>query len=147
MDLSTRDGEIAAEMFPLDIVLDSSDRRAWERASLHSGPGDQSDRWAKWERFEDAIIVPFEQYQVPAIDLARSTPKEAVCQVFEKVNQGGVQLKVFELLTATYAADDFELRKDWDARHERLAQHELLAKVDATAFLQIVTLLSARQGA
>ena len=142
MDLSSRDREIAEEMFPLDIVLDSSDRRAWKRAYLRSGRGDQSDRWAKWERFEDAIIIPFEQYQVPAIDLARSTPKEAVCQVFEKVNTGGVTLTVFELLTATYAADDFELRKDWDERHERLAQHVLLARVDATAFLQVVTLLA-----
>ena len=141
MDVSTRDREIAAEMFPLDIVLDPSERRAWGRA-YRSGPGDQSDRWTKWERFEDAIIVPFEQYQVPVIDLAKSTPKEAVCQVFEKVNTGGVTLKVFELLTATYAAGDFGLRKDWNARHARLAEHELLAGVDATAFLQIVTLLA-----
>ena len=29
MDVSTRDREIAAEMFPLDIVLDPSERRAW----------------------------------------------------------------------------------------------------------------------
>ena len=34
------------------------------------------------------------------------------------------------------------MRKDWDERHERLAQHGLLAKVDATTFLQIVTLLA-----
>ena len=79
---------------------------------------------------------------MPTIDLAKSTPKEAVCQVFEKVNTGGVTLTVFELLTATYTAGDFELRKDWDARHERLAQHELLTEVDGTALLQIVTLLA-----
>ena len=142
MDLSTRDGEIAAEMFPLDIVLDGGDTMDWQMAYLQSGPGDQPDRFDKWKRFLDSIINPFVQYQVPTIDLAKSTPKEAVCQVFEKVNTGGVTLRVFELLTATYAAGDFELRKDWDARHERLAQHELLAKVDATAFLQIVTLLA-----
>ena len=142
MDLSTRDGEIAAEMFPLDIVLDGGDTMDWQMAYLQSGPGDQPHRFDKWKRFLDAIINPFVQYHVPTIDLARSTPKEAVCQVFEKVNTGGVTLRVFELLTATYAAGDFELRKDWDARHERLAQHELLAKVDATAFLQIVTLLA-----
>ncbi len=142
MDLSSRDREIAEEMFPLDIVLDSSARRAWKRAYLHSGPGEQSDRWAKWEGFEDAVIIPFEQYQVPAIDLAKSTPKEAVCQVFEKVNTGGVTLTVFELLTATYAAGDFELRKDWDGRRERLSRHRLLVGVDATAFLQVVTLLA-----
>ena len=142
LDVSTRDREIAAEMFPLDIVLDGSDTMDWGIAYLQSGRGDQPDRVTKWKRFQDAIVNPFVHFQVPTIDLAKSTPKEAVCQVFEKVNTGGVTLRVFELLTATYAASDFELRKDWDARHERFAQHELLAKVDATAFLQIVTLLA-----
>ena len=142
MDVSTRDQEIAAEMFPLDIVLDSSETMDWQMAYLQSGPGDLPDRVTKWKRFQHAIVDPFVQYHVPTIDLAKSTPKEAVCQVFEKVNTGGVTLTVFELLTATYAAGDFELRKDWDKRHERLSRHGLLAKVDATAFLQIVTLLA-----
>ena len=142
LDVSTRDREIATEMFPLDIVLDGGDTMDWQMAYLQSGPGDQPDRVDKWKRFQDAIINSFVQYHVPTIDLAKSTPKEAVCQVFEKVNTGGVTLTVFELLTATYAAGDFELRKDWDERHERLAEHELLAEVNATAFLQIVTLLA-----
>ena len=62
----------------------------------------------KWKRFQEVIVSPFVQYLVPTIDLAKSTPKEAVCQVFEKVNTGGVTLTVFELLTATYAAGNFE---------------------------------------
>ncbi len=142
LDLSARDREIAAEAFPLDIVLDGSEMMDWQMAYLRSGPGDITDRIAKWKLFQDAIVNSFVQYQVPTIDLAKSTPKEAVCQVFEKVNTGGVTLIIFELLTATYAADDFELRKDWHERHERLAQHELLTEVDATRFLQIVTLLA-----
>ena len=142
MDLTTRELKIAAAMFPLDIVLDSSDTMDWQMAYLQSGPGELSDRVAKWKKFQKAILNPFVQYHVPTIELAKSTPKEAVCQVFEKVNTGGVTLTVFELVTATYAADDFELRKDWDARHERLAQHELLTNVDGKAFLQIVTLLA-----
>ena len=142
LDLSTRDREIAAEMFPLDIILDGSETMDWQMAYLQSGPGELSHRVEKWKRFQDAIINSFVQYHVPTIDLDKKTPKEAVCLVFEKVNTGGVTLTVFELLTATYAAGDFELRKDWDERHKRLAQHELLAGVDATAFLQIVTLLA-----
>lgn len=142
LDLSTREREIEEEMFPLDIVLDGGAMMDWQMAYLQSGPGGLPERVDRWKRFQDAIIKSFEQYLVPTIDLAKSTPKEAVCQVFEKVNTGGVSLTVFELLTATYAADDFELRKDWNKRHERLAQHELLAKVDATTFLQIVTLLA-----
>ena len=141
-DLSTRDLEIAAEMFPLRIVFDPSDTMDWQMAYLQSGPSEPSDRLDKWKRFQEVLINPFVQYHVPTIELVKLTPKEAVCQVFEKVNTGGVTLTVFELLTATYAARDFELRKDWEARHERLAQHELLAEVDGPAFLQIVTLLA-----
>ncbi len=142
LNLSTRDREVAEEMFPLDIVLDSGAMMDWQMAYLESGPGEQPERVERWKQFQHAIVKSFEQYQVPTIELAKSTPKEAVCQVFEKVNTGGVSLTVFELLTATYATEDFELRKDWHARHERLAEHELLAKVDATTFLQIVSLLA-----
>ena len=142
LDLRTRELEIAAEMFPLEIVLNPNDTTDWQLAYLQSGPGDLPDRVDKWKRFHAAIVGPFVQYHVPTIDLAKSTPKEAVCQVFEKVNTGGVTLTVFELLTATYAAGNFELRKDWENRRERLAQHELLTAVDGTAFLQVVTLLA-----
>ena len=142
LDLRTRDQEIAAGMFPLDIVLDGSATMDWQMEYLNSTAGDLAERIDKWKRFKEEVIDPFVQYHVPTIDLAKSTPKEAVCQVFEKVNTGGVTLTVFELLTATYAADDFELRKDWDARREQLGQHELLKKADATAFLQIVTLMA-----
>jgi len=142
LDLTTRDHEIAAQVFPLDIVFDAGDTMVWQQAYLGKGPGDMAERLGKWMRFHEEVVLPFQQYNVPTIQLARPTPKEAVCQVFEKVNTGGVTLTVFELLTATYAADDFELRKDWEARQQRLSLFELLKKVDATAFLQIVTLLA-----
>lgn len=142
LDLSTREREIAEGMFPLDIVLDGGATMEWQMAFLRSEPARYQDRLDRWMRFHDGFLKSFDHYQVPTIALARSTPKEAVCQVFEKVNTGGVTLTVFELLTATYAADDFELRRDWRDRHERLARHELLGGVDATTFLQIVTLLA-----
>ena len=41
-----------------------------------------------------------------------------MCQVFENVNTGGVTLTVFELLTATFASDNFSLRDDWHIRYE-----------------------------
>src|SRR5208337_954137 len=83
-----------------------------------------------------------QQYKVPVIVLLRETPKEAVCQVFEKVNTGGVSLSVFELITATFAADNFRLREDWDKREERLHANNNLQGIDATTFLTTVTLLS-----
>jgi hypothetical protein len=82
------------------------------------------------------IIQPFQQYQVPLILLRKETPKEAVCQVFEKVNTGGVALTVFELLTATFAADNFKLRKDWADREKVLKQYRAIGSLENTDFLQ-----------
>jgi len=58
------------------------------------------------------------------------------------VNTGGVTLTVFELVTAIFAADNYNLRKDWEDREKRLRRHKVLHDVDATTFLTTVTLLS-----
>lgn len=145
LDLSDRIHEIAAEHFPLDIVLDQNATMDWQMAYVQEGPGGLEglqDRFGKWKQFHEIFLAPFVQYQVPVIQLAKSTPKEAVCQVFEKVNTGGVSLSVFELLTATFAADDFNLRDDWTARRESFDAHPALARFEESDFLQLVTLLA-----
>lgn len=92
------------------------------------------------------------------IALDRSTSKEAVCVVFEKVNTKGKPLDAFELVTAMYAASGHELRKDWygdehaKGRHHRLvvtlhaagADAGILAEVSNTDFLHAVSLFHTR---
>ena len=95
-----------------------------------------------WNEFDEQIVTHFEKYQVPVIELGKDTPKEAVCQVFEKVNTGGVTLTVFELLTATFAADTFQLRPDWKAREREIHSQSILSGVSNTDFIQAVTLLA-----
>lgn len=104
-----------------------------------------ADRLARWSAFKDQVLANFTGYTVPVIVLRKETPREAVCTVFEKVNTGGVVLDVFELLTATFAASDFDLRKDWEQRRNRLDQHKVLRGMQSTDFLQAVTLLATRQ--
>lgn len=145
LDVSSRALEIDQLMFPLDIIMNSSDTMSWMLEFLQSGPGTYEERLATWQQFNDGVVNAFVQYQIPTIQLIKSTPKEAVCQVFEKVNTGGVPLTVFELLTATYAADDFNLRDDWAKRQEQLSHHDVLARFEATDFLQILTLLATRE--
>lgn len=141
LDLSSRKKEIEAEMFPLGIVLDGSATMAWQMEYLHPGPR-YTERYERWMRFHQGILKAFQDYQVPIIGLVKSTRKEAVCQVFEKVNTGGVTLTVFELMTATYAADDYPLRDKWRARKQDLERHRVLESFDETSFLQLVTLLA-----
>jgi hypothetical protein len=66
-------------------------------------------------KFRRQVVEPFRNYALPVISLRKETSKEAVCLVFEKVNTGGVPLSVFELITATRAADGFNLRDDGSA--------------------------------
>ena len=83
---------------------------------LQLDPTHSQERLNRWNQLVSNVIQRFQQYQIPLIIMRKEIPKEAVCQVFEKVNTGGVSLTVFELLTATYAADEYNLREDWDAR-------------------------------
>lgn len=140
-DYSTPEREYEAMLFPLARVFDSS---AWRRG-FQKYWSYAEDKMEQWDEFEQNIVKRFEQYQVPVIELGKDTPKEAVCQVFEKVNTGGVTLTVFELLTATFAADDFELRKDWAQREQVIRSHAILSEVSNTDFIQAVTLLATRK--
>ncbi len=99
-------------------------------------------RLQNWSIFQEKIINTFISYQIPIITLQRETPREAVCLVFEKVNTGGVTLTAFELLTATFAVDNYRLRDDWDKRRKELGQVELLSEISENDFLAATTLLS-----
>lgn len=141
LDLSTDDREFQHGCFPLAAMFDASRYSQWRRGyqKLHR---DDDARLDLLDRFEVEVLDPIRRYRIPAIELTRSTTKDAVCQVFEKVNTGGVSLTVFELMTATFAADRYDLRQDWDARRERIRDKEVLQSFAETDFLQAVTLLA-----
>jgi len=141
LDLSAREREFDEHVFPICEVFDDFE---W-RSGYQERHGFDADVLRRFNEFEKEIVERFKQYQIPAIVLTKETPKEAVCQVFEKVNTGGVVLTVFELLTATFAIDGFRLRDDWKERSTELKKHKVLSKLEATDFIQTVTLLAARQ--
>jgi len=142
LDLSTPKLQYEKRMFPLFLMFDAEALMKWEMgyAQHHGG---NSDAQMFLFKFKNAIWLAFQQFKVPAIEMSVDTPREAVCQVFEKVNQGGVSLTVFELMTATFAAEEFLLRDDWAAREKRLRdKRPVLDAIDGTAFLAAVTLLA-----
>lgn len=141
-EYTTTEQECAAELLPLPLVFDTVALTAWMMTYLQQDLASTQEHLARWNALTQTIIQPFQQYQVPLIVLGKDTPKEAVCQVFEKVNTGGVALNVFELLTATYAADNFQLRKDWEKRLDHLRRYRVLSGLENTDFLQAVTLVA-----
>lgn len=146
-DFSTKEKECAAGMFPLRIALDGAATIDWLLTYIDTDPS----RKARFQEFQSRVLNNFTSYLVPVIKLTKSTPKEAVCTVFEKVNTGGVPLNVFELVTATYAGDrsyfaehgaDFRLNDYWRDVQERLSTRQVLRGLENTDYLQAVALLA-----
>ncbi len=149
-DYSERQAEYQQCLFPLAEIFNCAD---WRKGFNKHWKYDE-EKIRLFDEFEEEIIKRFEQYHVPVIKLLKETPKEAVCQVFEKVNTGGVSLTVFELLTATFAVDEYDLREDWEGQRDsrgtiikpgrvhRLRKHNVLDALENTDFLQAVTLIA-----
>ena len=150
LDLSTRELEYKNEMFPMNLVFDVEDLYViddWADGykEYHNGEKEFKE---KFKKFNNDVLKVITQYQIPVITLDKDTPKVAVCKVFENVNTGGVPLTVFELVTAIFAADGFDLRKDWEETKniiqgkDELLQSDVLDGIDETAFLTTITLYS-----
>lgn len=141
LDVTSPKMEYQVGMIPLHALFDYRTFITWRQGyqDFHRGDIEKSEFM---NRFESEIYLGMREYRVPSIELLQDTPREAVCQVFEKVNTGGVTLTVFELMTAIYAASSFNLREDWDARVQRLDSLKVLDGLEATTFLTAVTLLA-----
>jgi hypothetical protein len=142
LDLSTHQLECENFYFPCNQILKSD---AWEMELHRNCP----EKFGRYMEFRERVLDAFRFYQVPVIVLDKSTSKEAVCLVFEKVNTGGVPLSVFELVTASFAADNFNLRDNWfgsevrkiAGRAQKLKAEPVLQTIEPTDFLQAISLL------
>lgn len=142
LDLSTSEKEYENFYFPCNQLLNSDE---WEEGLLAY----DVTKFGRYAKFRKQIVNEFRNYNIPIIELSKENKKEAVCLVFEKVNSGGVSLSVFELITATYAIDNINLRDEWfgntkegiEGIQPHLRKQSLLREVQPTEFLQGLTLL------
>ena len=145
LDLSTRELEFEHEMFPINIIFDSNAREDWADGYKEYHDYDKTFM-EKYKQFRTQVIETIVRYKLPVITLGKETPREAVCKVFENVNTGGVPLTVFELVTATFATYDFDLRKDWIECRDKIRgkgetlNTDVMEGVDETSFLTAITL-------
>lgn len=142
LDLRTPEKEYENFYFPCNQILNSD---IWEEGLLAY----DTAKLGRYAQFRRQVLNQFRSYDVPVIQLSKENKKEAVCLVFEKVNTGGVPLSVFELMTATYAAEGVNLRDEWLGNDQEaiegirplLIKQQLLRQVEPTDFLQGLTLL------
>jgi hypothetical protein len=156
LDVSSAKQEYALLMYPVAQVFDWD---KWQDGFDEHWTGDQNKSVRdEFRAFKKTVLDNFKMYYVPVIALDQSTSKEAVCVVFEKVNTGGKVLDAFELVTAMYAAEGHELRRDWygddttKGRHLRFVETlrpadedaGIVAAVSNTDFLQAISLFHTR---
>lgn len=145
LDLSTPELEYKHEMFPINIIFDGNAREDWADGYKDYYQNSVEAK-EKYKRFRNDVLDTITKYKLPVITLDKTTPREAVCKVFENVNTGGVALTVFELVTASFATYNYDLRQDWERckeiiRGERQQLNtDIMYGVDETAFLTTVTL-------
>lgn len=137
-DVSTRELEYQELFFPLNIIFDSTEMLTWVMSCINQHPEHSQLLFEFKSKILDGIVG----YKLPVITLSKDTSKDAVCQIFENVNTGGVKLTVFELITATFAADEFNLRDDWKSIAKSfIERNQILDVVSNTYFLMALTLL------
>ena len=150
-NLSSVDREYEQHMMPTEKLLDESPMWLLGYISHWQGREEEHPEGGAvkfYERFNEFVRSQFASYSLPVISLDKQTPKEAVCTVFEKVNTGGVTLSMFELVTASFAAqdEDFSLREDWDKRKNSLhGTSGALQGIKGDQFLQAIALLATQK--
>ena len=152
-DLRTPALEYEFGMFTVNQMFDAKEWFYGWRDHWKAKGGDVSDLERDFDR---AIVDRIQRYKVPIIRLDKKNSREAICLVFEKVNVGGKKLDAFELVTAIYASDEFDLREDWQGsevprkpgRRAKIIgspnRRDVLAELANTDFLQACTLLHTR---
>jgi len=137
LDLSKRNMEYKNLMFPLNLTF--SDTVGWILGLLSVN----KEAMPYVQKFQEEILEPLKKYTFPVITLTKDTTPEAVCQIFENVNTGGVTLTVFELITAKFAAMGSNLREKWkDLKTEfNERKDDLLEDLSGPNFLTSMTLL------
>src|SRR4028118_1435096 len=138
IDASTPQQEYLAGLFPLSNVFSFSQWRSEYSQFWHY----DSKKLKLIDTFELEVLKKFEHYQMPVIQLRDSLPKEAVCQVFEDTNTSGCDLNFFDLMSASYCADNFSLRDDWKRREARLKSLKVLRSLRNTDFIQAISLVA-----
>lgn len=94
--------------------------------------------------FNNRILRPLAGYRTPMIRLGRETGRAGVGSIFAQANSAGLQMDVFELLTAVFAneRDDFRLGDHWQDIDTELRNYPALEGIGRNEFLQAVALYS-----
>ncbi len=84
-------------------------------------------------------VKRFYNYPFSAIDV-RDKELDEVCDIFERINQGGRRLNLFDLISASTWSPEFDLRDAVDKENDFLSRG--FGKIDNEVFTQTLALIS-----
>lgn len=145
-ELDTREAYIEHGVIPVSMLL-------WKEGNellvdMAAQTQDESLRDAA-KRFINQVTQELPAYDIPVIRVDRETTQAGVGQIFAFANSAGVQMDVFELLTAVFAAEneEFVLAEHWAGVERQLREHPVLDSVGRVGFLRALSLLlTSRRG-
>lgn len=85
-------------------------------------------------------VQRFANYPFSAVDV-RDKELDEVCDIFERINQGGRRLNLFDLISASTWSTDFDLRKAVDEENKNF-EKKGFGKIDNEVFTQTLALIS-----
>jgi hypothetical protein len=143
---ATLDQQAATLTLPLGHLFGGGGFQEWLPEVLDRRPETGDERRQLRQELQGLHaqwLKPIETYRFPVISLAHDTDIEAVCSIFETLNNTGMTLTVFELLAARYYAQQFDLRRAWAESKER---HPLIEAFDVNPYyvLQAISLRTGR---
>lgn len=143
--IDSREAALEAGCIPVWLLLSDAGTDMLFDLAARSGSVQQE----QIKHFHNQVVKPLVRYAVPMTRLDRETAQAGVGSIFAQANSQGLQMDVFDLLTALFAAQDpsYELREDWRRTQKVLRKYPALDGIEQTDFLAAVALyVSAKKG-
>jgi len=135
--------QFESKLFPLNIVFNSTKKLQWQ--TKYFAHYNQDDTVIdEYTNFLENIVDKLLSYKIPVIMLEKDTNLVSVCRMFESINEVGVKLSEFDLLTAKFSKDKFNLREDWRKIKDKkpFDEENVLNVIEDVNFLTACTLFS-----
>ena len=132
--LENPETQYAQRLLPCTRLLTSDGFLQWRDGlddwlAAHQ-PDEHTQFRSEWRGKWTQAITDFQNFEVPVVELPRVDDNDdrsigRVCAIFEKLNSTGVELSVYDLLTARLYPHHINLHHLWDEackKHKRLAE-------------------------
>lgn len=120
--LDTTEGQYRQRILPCTALLTQEGFFAWrdgfEDWLRQNAPDEEADYRSEWRNGWTSSATAFQGFEVPIVELPRVDESDSdsigrVCAIFEKLNSTGVDLSVYDLLTARLYRSGIRLHDLW----------------------------------